>query len=162
MTFDWKKLFIVAYSKAQESTNPSTQNGAVLVNESGDIVMVAANTFPEGIKEIPERRVKPLRYVFSVHAERNAIYQAAKVGVKTNGLTMVCCWGACTDCAQAIIQSGIKRLVVHKQALDRSGSWQENIRLAFDMLREAGVEIVVYDGKIGIGKILRDRAHWEP
>jgi len=98
----------------------------------------------------------------SVHAKRNVIYSASRQGIKTEGLTMICPWATCSDCAQAIIQAGIKKLVTHKQALDRNGHWQENVDFSFAMLREAGVEIIIYDGKIGVGKILRSKEYWEP
>lgn len=159
---DWQKLLKIAYLEAQKSIWPSTQNGAILVDDKGKIVLSAVNTFPDGIKETEERKIKPLRSKIGVCAERNLIYRAAKNGIKTEGLTMVCCWAACTDCAKAIIQSGIKRLVTHKQALDRSYNWQENIDFAFAMLREAGIEIIIFDGKIGVGKILRHGEFWEP
>lgn len=106
--------------------------------------------------------LKPLRHKFSVHAERNVVYQAAKLGIKTEGLTMVCSWATCSDCAQAIIQSGIVRLVTHQQALEKSGEWREDIDLAFSMLREAGIELIIYDGKIGGVKIRRNGIKWEP
>jgi len=117
---------------------------------------------PDGVLETEERKIKPLRHKFSVHAERNSIYKAAKLGVKTEGLTMVCCWAVCSECAQGLIQAGIKRLVTHKQALEKNGSWMEEVELGFTMLREAGVEIVIYDGKIRAGKILRSGSYWEP
>jgi deoxycytidylate deaminase len=75
---------------------------------------------------------------------------------------MVCPWATCSDCAQAIIQAGIKKLVTHKQALDRNGYWQEDVDFTFTMLREAGVKIIIFDGKIGVGKILRSGEYWEP
>lgn len=162
MSLDWKNLLKIAYSKAQKSTNPSTQNGAILVDDKGNIVLSAINSFPDGLKETQERQIKPLRHKFSVHAERNVLYQAARLGIKTKGLTMVCPWAACSDCAQAIIQTGIKRLVTHKQALNRSGDLQKDIELAFTMLREAGVKIIVFDGKIEVGRILRSGEFWEP
>ena len=162
MSLDWKNLLKIAYSKAQKSTNPSTQNGAILVDDKGNIVLSAINSFPNGLKETQERQIKPLRHKFSVHAERNVLYQAARLGIKTKGLTMVCPWAACSDCTQAIIQTGIKRLVTHKQALNRSGDLQKDIELAFAMLREAGVEIIVFDGKIEVGMILRSGEFWEP
>ena len=94
--------------------------------------------------------------------QRNVLYLAGRIGIKTEGLTMVCPWATCSDCAQAIIQTGINRLVTHKQALDKSGHWQEDIELAFSMLREAGIEAIIFDGKIGAGKILRSGEIWEP
>ncbi len=162
MMSDWKELLKSAYSKALESIDPSTQNGAILVNRLGNIILAAVNAFPAGIAETPERQEKPLRYTFRVHAERNLIYQAAKMNIETDGLTMVCCWAPCTDCAQAIIQSGIKRLVTHQQALERSGGWRGNIELALEMLHEAGVEVIIYNGRIGAEKVLRDGIYWEP
>ena len=159
---DWQKLLKAAYKEAQKSTFPDTQNGAILVSDKGDIILSAVNTFPDGIKETEERKIKPLRSKLGVHTERNLIYLAAKNGIKTKGLTMVCSWATCIDCAQAIIQAGIKRLVTHKQALDRSYDWQENIDFAFKMLREAGVEIIIFDGKIGVGKVQRKGEFWEP
>jgi len=162
MSSDWKELLKIAYLEAQKSTNPSTQNGAILVDEEDKVILSSFNSFPDRVVETKERQVKPLRYKFSVHAERNVLYRAARLGVKTEGFIMVCPWAACTDCAQAIIQAGIKKLVVHKQALDRSGSWKDDIDFAFKILREAGVEIIVYDGEIGVGKILRGGDFWEP
>ncbi len=162
MSLDWRKLLKIAYLEAQKSTNPSTQNGAILVDDKGNVILSAKNSFPAGVTETQERQKKPLRYKFSVHAERNVIYSAARLGIKTEGLVMVCPWAACTDCAQAIIQAGIKRLVVHKQALDRSSHWKEDIELSFMMFHEAKIEVIVFDGKIGIGKVLRQGKDWEP
>ncbi len=163
MSLNWQKLLKIAYVKAEESTNPSTQNGAILVDDNGNVILSAVNSFPNGVAENQERQTnKDLRYKFSIHAERNVLYLAAKLGIKTEGLTMVCPWAACSDCAQAIIQAGIRILVAHKQALDRSGHWQEDIDLAFSMMREAGVEIIIFDGKIGAEKILRSGEYWKP
>jgi len=163
MSSNWQELLKIAYTKAQKGTNPYTQNAAILVDDNGKIILSEVNSFPKGVAETKERLAdKPLRFKFSIHAERNVLYLAAKLGIKTDGLTMVCPWATCTDCAQAIIQTGIKRLVIHKQALDRSGHWQEDIEIAFSMLREARVEIIVFDGKIGVGKILRSGEMWEP
>lgn len=163
MTNNWQELLKVTYEEAQKSTNPSTQNGAILVDDDGNLILSAVNSFPNGVKENEERQNnKSLRYKYSVHAERNVLYLASKLGIKTEGLTMICPWATCSDCAQAIIQTGIKKLVTHKQALDRSGHWQEDIDFAFGMLREAGVEIIIIDGKMNIGKILRSGEVWEP
>lgn len=159
----WKSLLKTAYEKAQEGTNISTQNAAVLIDDNQNIILSATNSFPDNIKETEKRqRDKAARYKYSIRAERNVIYLASKLGIKTEGLTMVCSWATCGDCAQAIIQAGIKKLVAHKQALDKSGHWQEDIEFAFNMLREAGVEVIIYDGKIGVGKILRSFEIWEP
>jgi dCMP deaminase len=159
----WQPLLKIAYEKAQTSTNISTQNAAVLIDVNQNIILAETNNFPNRVAETDERQNdKAARYKYSVHAERNVIYAAARLGIKTEGVTMVCPWATCSDCAQAIIQAGIKKLVAHKQALDRNGHWQEDIDFAFAMLRESGIEIIIYDGKIGVGKILRSGEIWEP
>jgi deoxycytidylate deaminase len=78
---------------------------------------------------------------------------------------MICPWAACTDCAKAIIQDGIARLVIHKQAHDRTpldSPWMEDIKVAHMMLGEAGVEIVIVDGIVN-GPPVRHSGHlWTP
>jgi len=160
---DWKYFLRKAYLIAQKSSDPSSQVGALLVNDEGRILAEDANRMPEGILSAPDRWKRPLKYKFVEHAERNAIFQLAKNGVATRGLTMVCTWGVCSDCARAIIQSGVKRLVTHLQAYNKTPKmWQEDIEIAFIMLREAGVEIIMYDGHINTKDIVFAGNFWSP
>ncbi len=48
---------------------------------------------------------------YAVHAEQNAIIQAAKLGVSVDGATLYCTHQPCTICAKMIINAGIKRVV---------------------------------------------------
>ncbi|OHB25809.1 MAG: hypothetical protein A2542_00920 [Parcubacteria group bacterium RIFOXYD2_FULL_52_8] len=161
-SLDVKALLALAYTKAEASPNPSTQNAALLVDATGKVLIGVMNVFVDNISLTPQRLEKPMRYKLSVHAERNAVYLAARAGIPTLGLTMVAPWASCADCAQAIVQSGVKRQVTHKQALDRSGSWMDEVELGLSILREAGVEVVVYDGSIGGVELRRDGVVWQP
>jgi dCMP deaminase len=148
-----KELLIEAYKVATNSPDPSTQNGALLVTNTEEALIFASdcNRFPDGIESTKERWERPLKYEIVVHAERNVIYSVAKSGEDyfTEGAVMVCPWAACPECAQAIIQSGIKTLITHKQAHDRAPeAWVKKITVAFGMLDEAGVSIVMYDGDL--------------
>lgn len=151
----------LAYKTAFElSTDSSTQNGAVLVsptkNETNEPEFIcSANFFPEGVKESKERWERPLKYSYVEHAERNVIYLAAKRGFKTEGTTMYCAWASCADCARAIIQAGIKELITHHDpyADTRFGQpvsaiWKDSIKLALEMLEEAGVKVTWFSDKI--------------
>lgn len=159
----WKALLKMAYEKAKESKDPSTQNAALLVNDTGRVLVADINRFPESVITNKERWERPLKYKFVEHAERNVCYISAKQGIKTEGLTMVCPWAACSDCARAIIQSGIIRLVTHQQAHERSPEfWAKEIEIAFAMLKEAGVEIVIYNGTIGVEGVLHSGQLWTP
>lgn len=135
---DIKMLHEACRYAAEFSVDPHTQNGALLLSPMGEVVM-AANTMPE-IAPRPDRLARPKKYLYIEHAERNAIYLAAKRGICTDRATLYVPWFACADCARAIIQAGIKRVVGHivpwLQTPDR---WKDSVRAADEMLQEAGV-----------------------
>jgi dCMP deaminase len=68
-----------------------------------------------------------------LHAEQNAIIQAALHGVGVNGATLYCTNQPCIICAKMIINAGIVRIVV-------GGDYRDN--LAEAMLEEANVEVI--------------------
>lgn len=148
---DWAEWMADTYRFAQHSPDPSTQNAAMLFNPDGAIISYDCNRFPSGVEYTPERWERPLKYEIIEHAERNAIYHAASVGARTRNSTMVAPWAACADCARAIIQSGVKRLVRHKQSTERGQgrAWDGTISTADVMLREAGIEIIDLDWMFG-------------
>lgn len=136
---------------AERSGDPSTQNGAVLVPRSAAFLAVAANELPRGIAPKPERLSRPEKYKFMEHAERGAIYAAARFGTPSEGSTMYCCWFACADCARGIIQAGVREVVGH--VLTRSmtpARWEDEVLAGESMLREAGVSMRWLAGEMGV------------
>lgn len=155
---DIKLLHEACRHGAEFSMDPQTQNGALLMSVMGEVVM-AANTTPD-IEPRSDRLVRPRKYLYIEHAERNAIYLAAKRGICTDHATLYVPWFACADCARAIIQAGIKRVVGHivpwMQTPDR---WKESIKAADEMLHEAGVITSYLEDELNVsfmfdGKIL--------
>lgn len=57
----------------------------------------------------------------SIHAELNSILFAAKAGISVDGCTLYCTLSPCIKCAQAIVNSGIKRMVYQEKYRDQSG-----------------------------------------
>lgn len=153
---------IKAYKTAAESPDLSTQNGAVIRTVDGRLVR-ACNELPYRVAAKQERLERPLKYQFTEHAERNAIYFAARHGIRLEGSTMYVPWFACADCARAIIQSGIIRVVGHKQMMDGTPEhWKESIARAFEMLGEAGIETKLVDAVLGGPKIKFNGMLWQP
>jgi dCMP deaminase len=147
---------------ASNSDDQETKNGAVLVC-GGEVEVFGANRFPDGVAVTPERLQRPEKYEYIIHAEQDAIIQAAKNGIATQGLEMFCPWVPCTKCAQLIIQAGIKRVVAHKRAHDKTNErWTASIDKAVAMLEEAGVEYVRADGEIGGVAHLFAGEWWKP
>lgn len=159
-----------AYEMASKSPDPSTQCGALIGDtESFDdevwftTYAAACNTFTKGVKATPERLERPLKYAYVEHAERGAVYNAAKLGFSCGGAIMVAPWAACTECARAIVESGISLLIRHKQASDRSPArWIDSIQQADEILFAGGVEIIDYDGDLGATEIWHCEELWTP
>lgn len=122
---------------SMNSQDKSTHNGAVLVKK-GNVIAYAANVFPKGVRH---RHEKPSKYAFIEHAERGAIFAAAKAGRSTRGATLYCPWFACPDCARAIVCAGIERVVGSAKASNMTPArWQDAIRDGLAILREGGVD----------------------
>ena len=69
---------------------------------------------------------------------------------------MYCPWFACTDCARAIIQSGISAVVGHKEFYEHTNErWTESTNIGMDMLKEAKVLTRLWSGKIGNNMSIR-------
>jgi len=163
MSIDPRELLWVAYKCAEKSPDPSTQTASLLVDEDGSILLFDVNRFPDGVKETPKRYERPLKYKFAECSERNVIYAATREGIRTKGLTIVCSWVPCTNCARAIIQSGIKCLITHKRAHNITPDrWKEDIGISLGMLAEVGIEIVMFDKTIGAPPILYNGELWHP
>jgi len=150
------------FAKAN-STDVSTQNGSILIDQLGNMVAWGANKFPRGVIETPERLQRPAKYLYVVHAEDASIANAALNGVKTEGLTMVGTWVACNECAKPIIEAGIKRVIGHKKTFDASPEhWRGPIRIAMEMFKEAGVSYELWEGDIGGIEVLFDGQPFRP
>ena len=157
-----KSLLQKCFGLAVGSPDPSTQNAAIILPKFHTSVS-GINQFPKGVQYLPERWERPIKYRYIEHAERNAIYQAARCGVPLQDALMVCPWAACTDCARGIIQSGIKELITYKKSHDNSSkSWIPDIDIAFTMLREAGIIVTMYDGPLCAQPIRMNGEQWNP
>jgi dCMP deaminase len=137
------------------STDPSTQNAAVIV-VAGIPACWGVNRFPHGVVDKPERWERPAKYQYVEHAERNAIYAAARHGIQTLGATMYCCWHACADCSRAIIEVGIAEIVGHRPDWRKDDRWAASVAIGHEMLREAGVKMRWVDGHLGAAPIRFD------
>lgn len=97
---------------ATRSKDRSRQVGAVIVGLGKEIIATGYNGFPRGINDtVEERHQRPAKYRWTEHAERNAIYNAARSGVSTFGAIIYLPWYPCMDCARAIVQSGISEVI---------------------------------------------------
>ena len=138
---NWDKRFLkIAEEVSRWSKDPSTKVGAVIVGDKHQIVSQGYNGFPRGFQDSLERlENKEVKYMYTIHAEANALYNALYNGVCVDGCTIyVHGLPCCVECAKAIVQSGIKRVVYDTQSSDR---WRQSTEHAFSFFKEAGVEV---------------------
>lgn len=142
----WDKRFMdVAKLIATWSSciRENRQIGAVIVRENR-IIATGYNGSPSGVKSCLERgeclRDKlniesgtKQEICYSVHAEQNAIAQAARMGHAVNGGTIYITHSPCSICSRIIINSGIKRIVYAENYPDK---------FSLDLLKEAGIEVL--------------------
>ncbi len=127
------------------SKDQSTQVGCVIVGSANQILSAGYNGFVRGVDDNrADRHERPVKYDWTEHAERNAIYNAARTGVALQGATMYLPWFPCSACARAIVQVGLKTLVAIKPD-EEDPQWGDQFKISEVLLREAGVEVRIVD-----------------
>ena len=138
-SWKWDRRFVEMAELVATWSKDTTQVGCVIVGPDREVRSVGYNGLPRCVDEREERITRPEKYLWTEHAERNAIYNAALVGIPLKGCTLYCSWVPCMDCGRAIIQSGIG-CVVGRAKQDGDGKWSDELRKTIGMLDEAGVE----------------------
>jgi dCMP deaminase len=147
---DWDQYFIsLTYLVAMKSKDRSTHVGSVIVGPDHEIRSTGYNSFPRRLNDdVPARHERPLKYIYTEHAERNAVYNAARIGVSCRNCILYTSACPCVDCARAIIQSGISEVVVHSEnPLNRHDRWQTSFDVAMEMFDECGVRFGWWSGE---------------
>jgi len=137
----------IARLVASRSTCLRRQVGAVVVKD-GNVLATGYNGTPAGITHCEETGCLRERLKVpsgerhelcrGLHAEQNAIIQAAKHGVNISGGTLYCSNFPCVICAKMLINAGIRKVVYLSGYPDELGK---------EMLAEARIETVLFAGQ---------------
>ena len=155
----WAEYFRkIAHTVKLKSKDKNTQIGAVIVGSNNEIRSTGYNSFPRGIEDFhDERQERPEKYYWMEHAERNAIINAARIGVSTNNCTIyLTCDIPCVDCTRAIINAGIKVIFCERGEGAKGDHWDGHRERSIQMLKEAHRTVWYYgDSKpfIDIGEV---------
>ena len=137
----WDERFIrIAYEVASWSKDPGTKVGVVLVTDRR-IIATGYNGFPQNISDSFDRyEDRETKLAYTVHAEVNAILNAAKNGSPTASSTLYVTFPPCVRCSTAVIQAGVTHVVrpVLSAAPER---WRESFASGMSLLVEAGVKV---------------------
>lgn len=144
-SISWNSYFMsLVYLIALKSKDQSTKIGAVIVGPDKEIRSTGYNSFPMGINDnVYERQQRPEKYYWFAHAEKNSIDHAARIGVSVKGCTLYTQGTPCMDCARSIVQSGIKKVIVHLDWDEKMNmKWKENAKRTKQLFSEAGIEYI--------------------
>ena len=130
----------LAHLSAERSKDPNTNVGAVIVDEMHRIVSIGYNGMPRNCNddEFPWEReggFLTTKYAYVVHAELNAILNSPR---PVNGCTIYVSLFPCNECAKAIIQSGIRKIVYESDKYAET----DGVKASKKMLLAAGVELI--------------------
>lgn len=146
---NWNQYFMgMAHLSALRSKDPSTQVGAVIVDDTNRVVSIGYNGLPRGCNddEFPWGRDGSMlesKYAFVVHAELNAILNSPR---PVQNCSIYVSLFPCNECAKAIIQSGIRKIVYECDKYSDTDS----VKASKKMLQAAGVEIIQLQEQISI------------
>ena len=139
----------MAYEISEWSScfKPNRSVGAIIVKDKR-IMTTGYNGAPAGIATCRERgeclRQKlniasgtRAEVCYAIHAEQNAILQAARLGISIDGATLYCTHQPCSVCAKMIVNTGIRRVVYHQ-------GYPDDFSMQF--FKEAGVQLEVFPG----------------
>lgn len=124
--------------------------GCVIVNDRNVVVSLGWNGFPRAIDdEVESRHQRPEKYLWSEHAERNALFNAAASGNSTLNCRIYQSMYPCAHCARGIVQAGICEVVtVEPNWMDET--YGDEFEVTRQMLKEASVRVRFVDGQTPI------------
>jgi len=134
------KYIEMCESLTELSDDPKTGVASIIVKED-NIISYGVNELPFRSNKLKDRCESPGKDKWMLHAERNAIYKAARSGVSLVGTKMYCTYFPCADCARGIVQSGIEKLITNKPDFNHH-KWGESWLEAMIILKECGVSVV--------------------
>ena len=149
IVLSWDEYFMgLAHLSAMRSKDPTTQVGACIVNSDQRVVGIGYNGLPRGCEDdvFPWTNIGETletKYPFVVHAELNAILNST---TSLKDCTIYVSLFPCNECAKAIIQSGISKIVYE----DDKYAHTDAVVASKKMFEAAGVEYIHLNKKIKV------------
>lgn len=140
------RFFCVAESIATLSRDPSTRVGALIFGPGYEIRSSGWNGAPRGCSADEDDRYskREEKLFWSSHAEMNAIVNAARVGVKTEGSALLATHMPCMGCAKAIVQAGITDVICPDPDELFAFRWGDDIVRTKALFKECGVRLITF------------------
>ena len=154
-TAEEHKLLHQAHQAAEQHSEDRYTKIGVVVRAADGTLVEGYNSLPAGVAGDEQRLERPTptthpegdfgKYDWLHHAERKAICHAARDGVALKGATMYAMLMPCMNCAQAVVDSGFKELVIDYDFTEtyraKGNRWEYDFQRVATMLAEAHVQV---------------------
>ena len=129
------------------SKDENTKVGAMIVDTENKVVVSSGwNDLPRGLEHTKERNSRPLKYLYTLHAEQGCLINALRLNVDVSNLTMLTTLGCCPMCSCSIVNSGLSGVVTPELDYNHI-SCGELYEHSVNILREGEVNWV-FDNKL--------------
>jgi len=129
-------LMEMAFTAAKRGTCSRLQVGAI-ISKDGRVISTGYNGVPAGLPHCVHNHLMlesaEMGCTQAEHAERNAIYYAARYGTALEGSVIHTTHAPCENCARAIINAGIRQVTYTIPYRKTEG---------IDLLRQAGIDVI--------------------
>lgn len=147
----------LAQAVSLKSKDPSTKVGCVMIDaERGDVLAQGYNGFP---RNWPDETITTMeraeKYALTIHAEQNAIANAAARSAALNGCVAYITHHPCSDCTKLLIQAGIKEVHFVTPEPELRQRWIDSFDLSIKMLSTVGITHVEHE--LDLSALLRQQ-----
>jgi dCMP deaminase len=152
----WDEYYMgLTYLIASRSKDPSTQVGAIIVDQTNRPLGIGYNGIPQSISDKEINWKRPDKYVFIEHAEINAMDHASQGVHSLNACTIYVSGMPCPDCTRRLVSRRLRRVVYGNQGIKMNN--EESVAKTKEIARLGNVHLEPYRGNINW---LRDRMEW--
>ena len=133
---DWDNMFFATAALwSKKSHDAETQCGCVLVKNK-TIIATGYNGFIRDIDDSALPNTRPAKYPFMIHAEANAIYNAAREGQSTLNARAYITAVPCRNCLQMLWQCGIREIYYSNISSPKADMWSEGYNKILKQIEE--------------------------
>lgn len=141
---------------SQHSQDPNTQVAAALVSWTGGIVLAGWNEISDVLLKKGYPKTPETKNYCTEHAERRVLFKANENGLHAEKFQMYGTWIGCSECARAIIQFKIKRVVTFRRLVEKTPiKWRESVFHGLHMMKDCGIQIVGWNGVLHTNNTIR-------
>jgi dCMP deaminase len=110
---DWDTYFItMCFLVSQRSIDQHTKHGCVIVDKEHGVLSTGYNGPPRGSNDENIPLTRPEKYPYLIHAEENAILNAARNGISLKGSIFYVTGHPCEHCFRMIVGTGATKVII--------------------------------------------------